>query len=57
LSAVVAEHAWHDSPPKPHDASERALHVGPEQHPVVQVDAHPLHVPSLHVSPPGHDWH
>jgi hypothetical protein len=33
------------------------LHVGPEQHPVVQVDAQPLHVPFVHVSAPGHVWH
>jgi hypothetical protein len=56
-SALVASHATHDSPPNPQDAGDRALHVGPEQHPVAHVDAHPLHVPLLHVSPPGHDWH
>jgi hypothetical protein len=57
LSAFVVSHAWHASPPKPHDASDLPLHVGPEQHPVVHVDAHPLHVPFVQVSAPGHVWH
>jgi hypothetical protein len=54
---LVESHAWHASPPKPHDAKDRPLQVGPEQHPVAQVEAQPLHVPLLQVSPPGHVWH
>ena len=57
LSALVTSQATHPSPPNPHAPSERALHVGPEQHPVAHVAAHPLHVPEVQLSPPGQLWH
>jgi hypothetical protein len=57
LSALVVSHAMHASPPTPQAASERALQVGPEQHPLVHVVAHPLHTPLVHVSTPGQAWH
>jgi hypothetical protein len=53
LSAVTVLHTTHASPPNPHALVERALQVGPEQQPVVHVDAHPVHTPDEQLSPPG----
>lgn len=55
-SERVESHAVHRSPSTPHVDADRALHVGPEQHPAHDA-AHPLHVPCEHVSPPGQLWH
>lgn len=52
-SAPAGLHATQASPPKPHAPAERELHVGPEQHPVAHVAAHPVHVPAEQLSPPG----
>jgi hypothetical protein len=53
LSVVVWLHATQAAPPKPHAFGDRALHVGPEQHPVAHVCAHPVHAPDMQLSPPG----
>jgi hypothetical protein len=53
VSAIVVLHATQASPPNPHAASERELHVGPEQHPVAHVAAQPVQVPLEQLSPPG----
>ena len=53
LSAVDALHVTQASPPKPQAPIERALQVGPEQQPVVQVEAQPVQTPLLQLSPPG----
>ncbi len=55
-SAVVGSHAVHAAPPAPHAPSEGELQLLPEQQPVVQVIAQPLHTPPVHVCPPGQDW-
>ncbi len=53
LSAVKVSHTAHFAPPNPQALVERALHVGPEQQPVVHVAAHPVHTPAVQLSPPG----
>ena len=53
LSAVKVSHTAHFEPPYPQALVERALHVGPEQQPVVHVAAHPVHTPAVQLSPPG----
>jgi hypothetical protein len=54
LSVFLGSQTTHASPPKPHAPCDRALHVGPEQHPVAHVAAHPEQAPpAMHVSPVG----
>lgn len=45
-SAVVGSHATHALPPLPQAVSDRGLQLGPEQHPLAHVIAHPEHRPS-----------
>jgi hypothetical protein len=54
LSATVGSHDVHASPPMPQAFVERALQVGPEQHPVAHVAAQPVHTPLMQLSPVGH---
>jgi hypothetical protein len=53
LSVAKVSHTEHFSPPYPHAVIERALHVFPEQQPVVHVMGHPLQTPAVQLSPPG----
>jgi hypothetical protein len=53
LSDVFGSQAVHAPPLMPHAASDRALHVGPEQQLEAQVAAHPAQVPETHGCVPG----
>lgn len=53
-SARSGSHATHAPPPMPHVLGLAALHVAPEQQPVVQPAAQPLHTPDVQ-APPPHD--
>lgn len=52
-SAFTESHVTHASPPNPQAESERELQLGPEQHPVAQVEAQPEQAPLLQVWPVG----
>jgi hypothetical protein len=57
LSVLIGSQARHADPPTPQAVTDWPLHVGPEQQPVAQFIAHPLHVPLLQVCPEGQLWH
>ena len=52
-SVFLASQTTHASPPNPHAPCDRLLHVGPEQQPVAQVAAQPVHAPAAQLSPEG----
>jgi hypothetical protein len=47
-SAVVLSHSTHTAPPVPQVVIAAGLQVAPEQQPLAQLAAQPLHRPSLH---------
>jgi hypothetical protein len=57
LSDVRGSQAVHAPPPMPHAASDLVLHVGPEQQPLVHVDAHPAQAPETQGCVPGQGVH
>ncbi len=53
--ASVASHAVHAFPTRPQVSPATGSQVLPAQQPVVHVDAHPAHTPSLHGWPSGQE--